>query len=92
MSSLSVPSLALLVLQGTASNVPSTGVGDAPGEIPRHGSAYVELAATRDTSPYAEVEVPRVPWSYGQSYRGWDSLDMLAELVGAAPPAGGKAA
>ena len=92
MSSLSVPSLALLVLQSTASTVPSTKVSDAPGESPRHGSAYVELAATGDSSPYAEVDVPRVPWSYGQSYRGWDSLDMLAELVDAAPPAGGKAA
>ena len=44
-----------------------------------------ELSATADTSPYAELAAPAVPWSYGQSYRGWDSLDMLAELVGAAP-------
>jgi len=47
-------------------------------------AAYTELSATADTSPYAELEVSAVPWSYGQSYRGWDSLDMLAELEGAA--------
>jgi hypothetical protein len=93
MSSISVPSLALLVLQGTA---PNAGLGplhgpDASSAEARQGSAYAELAV-RDGSPYAEIDVPRVPWSHGVSYRGWDALDMLAELAGAARPAERKTA
>ena len=86
MSSFSVPSLALLVLQGTATDADLAPLDRAPSTEPPHGSAYAELAVARDGSPYAELEVPRVPWSHGVTYRGWDAIDLLAELTQTNPP------
>jgi hypothetical protein len=88
MSSISVPSLALLVLQSTAPDATLAPVDNAPDVAARQGSAYAELVVSRDgDSPYAELEVPRVPWSHGSRYGGWDALDRLAELAGATLPA-----
>lgn len=46
----------------------------------RASGPYTELEVGMAASPYAEKDIPRVPWSYPTSGRTPDALDRLLEL------------
>jgi hypothetical protein len=59
----------------------SSEAGSAQADCP-----YAEVDARSADSPYQEIGVPHVPYSHGVIYRGWDAIDLLAELVGTVTP------
>jgi hypothetical protein len=72
MPQLFIPVLALLVLRCASPEArpatPEPAAVQASERADR--SAYAELEVMSDQTPYRELDIPHVPWSFGVSYRG----------------------